>query len=98
MRHHRTTPTRPPSKPPRARQAPGQTAPGGNVPGMAFHWRLTPADRTSGDTNPPSSFPSQSDAESWLGEAWRELSAAGVQSVTLVDGQQVLYEMSLADQ
>lgn len=65
---------------------------------MAFYWRLTPADRTGSDNTPPGSFPSQSDAESWLGESWRELAAAGVESVTLVEGQQVLYEMSLAAQ
>jgi hypothetical protein len=65
---------------------------------MAFHWRLTPADRTGEDTTPPSSFPSQSDAESWLGESWRELAAAGVETATLVEGQKVLYDMSLAAQ
>ena len=94
MHAHRTTPGTPPSKPPRRCRA----GSGSTVPGMAFHWRLAPADRTGADTTPPSSFPSQSDAESWLGESWRELAAAGVETVTLVDGQQVLDEMSLAEQ
>jgi hypothetical protein len=63
---------------------------------MAFYWRFTPADAAPTDPLAPSSFPSQSDAESWLGESWRELSAAGVESVTLVEGQSTRYEMSLA--
>jgi hypothetical protein len=41
-------------------------------------------------------FPSQSDAESWLGESWRELAAAGVDAVTLSeDGVEVYGPMSL---
>jgi hypothetical protein len=63
---------------------------------MAFHWRFTPPDAAPNDPPAPSSFPSQSDAESWLGESWRELSTAGVASVTLIDGQDPLYEMPLA--
>jgi hypothetical protein len=43
-----------------------------------------------------SAFPSQSEAESWLGEAWRELAAAGVDSVTLFEeGVEVYGPMSL---
>ncbi len=42
-------------------------------------------------------FTSQSDAESWVGEAWRELAAQGVASVTLRDGDRVVYgPMSLS--
>ncbi len=36
-------------------------------------------------------FPTQSDAESWLGEAWRDLLDAGVESVTLLHGEAVVY-------
>jgi hypothetical protein len=36
-------------------------------------------------------FPTQSDAESWLGESWRELLDAGVESVTLLQGDAVVY-------
>lgn len=43
-------------------------------------------------------FPTQSDAESWLGEQWRELAAAGVGAVTLHEGDTVVYgPMSLSD-
>jgi hypothetical protein len=36
-------------------------------------------------------FPSQSDAESWLGEVWQELLHAGVEQVTLRDGDRKVY-------
>jgi hypothetical protein len=36
-------------------------------------------------------FPTQSDAESWLGESWRDLLDAGVESVTLLQGDSVVY-------
>jgi hypothetical protein len=40
-------------------------------------------------------FTSQSDAESWIGEQWRELAAAGVHNVTLLDDGATVYRMSL---
>jgi len=36
-------------------------------------------------------FPTQSDAENYLGESWRDLLAAGVESVTLRHGEAVVY-------
>ncbi len=36
-------------------------------------------------------FPSQSDAESWVGEVWRELLDAGVDAVTLLEGDREVY-------
>jgi hypothetical protein len=36
-------------------------------------------------------FPTQSDAESYLGESWRELLAAGVEAVTLRQNDTVVY-------
>ena len=42
-------------------------------------------------------FPSQGDAESWLGETWQELLHAGVAQVTLLDGTREVYgPMSLS--
>jgi hypothetical protein len=38
-----------------------------------------------------SSFPSQSDAESWVGEVWRELAEEGVDAVTLFEGDRMVY-------
>ena len=40
-------------------------------------------------------FDSQGDAESFIGETWRALLAAGVDSVVLYDGDTLVYEMSL---
>ncbi|WP_137120230.1 hypothetical protein [Segeticoccus rhizosphaerae] len=36
-------------------------------------------------------FPSQGDAESWIGEEWRALADAGVESVTLHEDGTVVY-------
>lgn len=40
---------------------------------------------------PGQPFPSQSDAESWLGEVWRELLADGVAQVTLFEEDRLVY-------
>jgi hypothetical protein len=62
---------------------------------VSFSWRYTPQLDLTGSVEIPPSFANQSDAESWIGEAWRALAAAGVASVALyADGAQ-LYEMSL---
>ncbi len=37
------------------------------------------------------SFPSQADAESFIGEQWRELLAAGVHQVTMFEGDRQVY-------
>lgn len=51
----------------------------------------------SGPTLPTTGFPTQSDAESWLGESWQELADAGVAAVTLHEDDQVVYgPMSLS--
>jgi hypothetical protein len=36
-------------------------------------------------------FSSQSDAETWIGEVWRELAAAGVDQVSLLESGRVVY-------
>jgi hypothetical protein len=40
-------------------------------------------------------FPSQSDAESWLGQSWRDLVSQGVVTAVLVEDDRVEYRMSL---
>ena len=40
---------------------------------------------------PRDGFGTQGDAESWIGEAWRDLLAAGVHQVTLLEDQRVVY-------
>ena len=65
---------------------------------MTWSWQLEAADGTvvSARGLPAETFPSQSDAESWLGENWRALLAAGVDQVTLLeDGRAEYGPMSL---
>lgn len=61
---------------------------------MSWTWRyegsdgspVAPREASHGEV-----FPTRSDAESWLGENWRELLSAGVEQVTLLDGDQEVY-------
>ncbi len=54
------------------------------------------ADASDGLGAPEMGFPSQADAETWVGESWRDLLEAGVESVTLLrDGEAVYGPMSL---
>ena len=49
-----------------------------------------------GTPNADLGFPSQADAETWVGESWRDLLGAGVDSVSLLrDGERVYGPMSL---
>jgi hypothetical protein len=75
-------------------RSPVRTTVGGPV---SWTWRYETADGTPLDADALSSapraeiFPSQSDAESWLGEVWQELLHAGVEQVTLRDGDRKVY-------
>ena len=59
----------------------------------AWRWRLE--DSSGAEVTPAGvvnqDFPSQSDAESWVGEEWRELLDAGVDAVTLFEGDRKVY-------
>lgn len=57
----------------------------------AWSWRYEDEQGTTveGPVAPP--FDNRSDAESWLGEAWPELSDAGVHQVTLLSEGRVVY-------
>jgi hypothetical protein len=67
-------------------------------------WRLEDADGAevvlSGETADAYGdrrFPSQADAESWIGEIWSELAEAGVAAVTLFELDRLVYgPMSLS--
>ncbi|MFC7216777.1 hypothetical protein ACFQLX_01105 [Streptomyces polyrhachis] len=60
-------------------------------------WRFEKADGT--ETTPPvqpEDWSTQGDAESWLGEVWKDLLGGGVEQVTLLeDGTKVYGPMSL---
>ncbi len=64
---------------------------------MAWTWRYETADGTvlDDETLPGELFSSRGDAESWLGENWQDLVAAGADRVALLDAERVVYTMSL---
>lgn len=62
---------------------------------MAWTWRYEDAQGGPVD-GPNEAFASQSDAESWIGQKWRELSAHGVIRVALYEDSRLEYRMSLA--
>jgi hypothetical protein len=59
----------------------------------AWRWRFE--DSAGAEASPAGvgspEFPSQSDAESWVGESWHELLDAGVDAVTLFEGDREVY-------
>ncbi len=69
---------------------------------MSDEWTWTYADRDGSELSSASlisaPFPTQSDAESWLGQTWQELADEGVASVTLLENGSTVYgPMSLSD-
>ncbi len=60
---------------------------------MAWMWRFetvtgaTPA----GQPELSQEFPTQADAETWIGETWRELLEGAVDQVTLLEDERVAY-------
>jgi hypothetical protein len=61
---------------------------------MAWTWRYADGDGQPVD-GPGEAFSSQADAESWVGQIWRELAETGVATVSLLDDERVEYRMSL---
>ena len=53
-------------------------------------WRWVP-DREPSDHSSTRTFPSQGEAETWLGEFYPELIAAGVQAVSLYEEDRLVY-------
>jgi hypothetical protein len=64
---------------------------------MAWMWRFEKADGT--EVPPaiePEEFTTQGDAESWVGEVWKDLLAGGTHQVSLFeDGTKIYGPMSL---
>jgi hypothetical protein len=61
---------------------------------MAWTWRYENGDGQPVE-EPTETFTSQADAESWLGQTWRQLATAGVATAMLVEDDRVEYRMSL---
>lgn len=62
---------------------------------MSWHWQPVPRpDAGSIDTAElglDQRFPTQGDAESWLGEVYPDLMRAGVEAVTLYEADRLVY-------
>ncbi|MDQ1250437.1 MAG: hypothetical protein QG597_4816 [Actinomycetota bacterium] len=62
---------------------------------MSYTWRYEHVDGSVIVNLPASAtgeqFPSQSDAENWIGENWRDLLSDGVDAVTLLAEDAVVY-------
>ena len=62
---------------------------------MTWTWRYEGPDGSPVEAGPDApaqpDHPTQSDAESWVGEVWRDLLAAGVASVSLYEGDRKVY-------
>lgn len=58
-----------------------------------FTWRFETTDSTRLDAAdlPAERFPTQADAESWIGEAWPDLLERGVDQVRLLEGDREVY-------
>ena len=66
---------------------------------MAWTWRYERSDGSAVTNAVSQAFPTQADAETWIGEAWRELLDSGVDQVTLLEEERVAYgPMSLHPQ
>ena len=61
---------------------------------MPWSWRYEDVDGKPVE-GPAESFSSQADAESWIGQEWRNLQTSGVTTVVLVEDDRVDYQMSL---
>lgn len=62
---------------------------------MGFTWRYETAGGAVVTSLPASAtgeeFPTQADAESWVGQSWRDLLDDGVDAVTLLEDDSVVY-------
>ena len=57
-------------------------------------WRYERADGSPVDERPegaPEGFPAQADAETWIGETWAALLESGIDAVSLLEGERVVY-------
>jgi hypothetical protein len=74
---------------------PSATFGGDPTPRTSWRWRFEDGTGTEvtagGAASGVTGFPSQSDAESWIGEVWRDLLEEGVDQVTLLEGDREVY-------
>lgn len=56
-----------------------------------WHWRYEKSDGAILDGTASPDFPTQGDAESWIGEEWKDLLDQGIDQVTLLEAERVVY-------
>jgi hypothetical protein len=61
---------------------------------MPWSWRYEDVDGQP-VAGPAETFSSQADAESWIGQVWRDLAKRGITQISLVEDDRVDYKMSL---
>ncbi|GAB3205538.1 hypothetical protein ACQEU5_01390 [Marinactinospora thermotolerans] len=66
---------------------------------MTWSWRYETAEGAllADEALPQETFSSRGDAESWLGETWRDLADAGAERVALLEDDREVYRMELAE-
>jgi hypothetical protein len=59
----------------------------------SWTWQFEAVDGSaiSGPELSRTGFPSQADAETWVGESWHDLLAAGVEQVSLLNSGELVY-------
>ena len=61
---------------------------------MGWTWQMHPspgAGEPDSAAQPAGGFPTQAEAETWIGEAWRDLLDDGIDAVTLYEDQRLVY-------
>ncbi len=58
---------------------------------MSWSWRLETTDGAVVEAVRAEKFPSQADAESWIGESWQDLAEQGVDRVVLLEDDREVY-------
>jgi hypothetical protein len=60
---------------------------------MTWSWRFETVDGSTPPGQPERSqaFPTQSDAETWIGESWQGLLDGGIDQVSLLEEDRVVY-------
>ncbi|MER7753438.1 hypothetical protein [Kitasatospora sp. NPDC097643] len=63
---------------------------------MVWTWRYEKADGTVvAPDGGQEEFPGQGDAETWIGETWKQLAEDGIDTAVLLEDDRVVYSMSL---
>ncbi|MFI2611105.1 hypothetical protein [Kitasatospora sp. NPDC018619] len=66
---------------------------------MVWTWRYEKADGSAVTPDGPrEEFAGQGDAETWIGETWKQLAEDGVDTAVLLEDDRVVYAMSLNEE